>query len=94
MRDQQVTHLRMHRTVEQFTRHKRATANTRAHRDVDRVAKPARGSPTNLRQNGGVDVCVESHRNAQSARQISNDIEIPPSGFRCGRDVAVGRRVH
>ena len=87
--DADVSHLRVARAVERAAFYDRAASDAGAYGDVDQAADCAAIPPAVFSQGGGVYVGVERDREPELLNDGAYEIDVPPAGLGCRRDVAV-----
>ena len=87
-----MAHLGMHQAVKHTSINNGASADARAHRQVNEIGEILRRSPTRLAERSSVDVGVETDRHFESIAHGAGKIVVLPSYLGSGGYVAKRQR--
>ena len=91
VRDGDVPHFRVHPAMQDAAIGDGTTPNAGTHREIQQTVQADTGTPACLAKGGGIDIGVETHRETKSFYQMAHDVDICPTRFWRGGNVAVGR---
>src|SRR6185312_9576615 len=88
VRDSNVAHLRMKHAMQNLPVHERAAADASSDRQIHEIRDGLSGSPARFCQGGCVDISIEPDRHVKRGADCADKIEVLPTQFRRGGDVA------
>src|SRR5688572_4104704 len=89
VRHADMSHFRVHQSMDDTTSYDRATPNARAHGDIETIFNVARSAPLGFSKSCGIHIRIESQGNGERLCYRPDNIVIAPFGLWCRGNVPV-----